>query len=153
MKHLGNLIHAEGATQKKKRVGRGPGSGHGRTATRGNKGAQSRRNYKQKRSFEGGQMPLSRRVPKFGFTNRFRVEYSILNVSRLQELYDAELITGSEVTAEMLRELGILSNKNEPLKILGNGDITASINIVADSFSETAKQKIESAGGTIKTNG
>lgn len=153
MKHLGNLIHAEGATQKKKRVGRGPGSGHGRTATRGNKGAQSRRNYKQKRSFEGGQMPLSRRVPKFGFTNRFRVEYQILNVSRLQELFDAELITGSEVTAEMLRELGILSNKNEPLKILGNGDITASVNIVADSFSETAKQKIESAGGTIKTNG
>lgn len=152
MKHIGNIQYAEGAKHKNKRIGRGAGSGHGGTATRGHKGAQSRRNYKTKRGFEGGQMPLHRRVPKFGFFNRFRVEYQVINVERLQDLAAANLFEGGNVNLEVLYKIGAVAKRTAPLKVLGNGDISSPINIVADKISEVAKQKIESAGGTVTIN-
>lgn len=148
MKHIGNLTYANGAKKNRKRIGRGAGSGHGGTSTKGHKGAQSRAGYKTKVAFEGGQMPLTRRVPKFGFFNRFRVEYQVMNVSRLQEMFDSNMFTENKVTLDILFELGAVSKRNMPLKILGNGDLNASLNVEAHSFSATAKQKIESAGGT-----
>lgn len=151
MKHIGNLTYANGAKKSRKRIGRGPGSGHGGTSTKGHKGAQSRAGYKTKVAFEGGQMPLTRRVPKFGFYNRFRVEYQVVNVARLQDLVDRNLVEG-EINAGMLFELGVISKKNLPVKILGNGEITASLKVTADKFSASAVQKIESAGGTVITN-
>lgn len=152
MKHIGNLSHAEGATHKKKRIGRGPGSGHGGTSTRGHKGQKSRSGAKIPRYFEGGQMPLNRRLPKFGFTNLFRVEYQTVNVGRLQELVDEKRID-AKVDLDTLYQIGVLSKKRLPLKILGNGDLNAKLEVVADHFSESAKQKIESAGGTAVSNG
>ncbi len=152
MKHIGNLNYAEGAKHKRKRIGRGPGSGHGGTSTRGNKGQQSRSGYTRFVGFEGGQMPLNRRIPKFGFNNRFRTEYQVVNVGRLQELFDNGSLEGGIVNAEVLMNLGMISKKNMPLKILGNGDVKAALTCAADSFSATAKQKIESAGGTVKIN-
>jgi len=148
MKHIGNLTYANGAKKSRKRIGRGAGSGHGGTSTKGHKGAQSRAGYKTKMAFEGGQMPLSRRVPKFGFFNRFRVEYQVINVGRLQEMVDLNIITENKITLESLFELGAVSKRNMPLKILGNGELSASLTVEAHGFSETAKQKIESAGGT-----
>ena len=150
MKHIGNLTYAEGSRHKKKRIGRGPGSGHGGTSTRGHKGQQSRRGNSRNFSFEGGQMPINRRLPKFGFNNRFRVEYQVVNVSSLQNLVDNNKIEDKKISFDLLYTLGVLSKKDIPVKILGNGDITASLNIEAHKFSETAKKKIESAGGTIK---
>ncbi|MBL7998092.1 MAG: 50S ribosomal protein L15 [Candidatus Kapabacteria bacterium] len=152
MKHIGNLQYAPGSRKKMKRVGRGAGSGHGGTSTRGHKGHQSRSNHTYKRGFEGGQMPLTRRIPKFGFTNIFRVEYQIVNVSQLQYLVDQGRISG-EVTPEILFNVGAVSKRTMPVKILGNGDISASLNVTADKFSGSAKQKIEQAGGTTNTNG
>ncbi len=149
MKHVGNIKYADGAKHKNKRIGRGPGSGHGGTSTRGHKGAQSRRNYKTKRGFEGGQMPLQRRVPKFGFFNRFRVEYQVINVERLQELAEANVFENGNVNLDTLYKIGAVSKRTVPLKVLGNGDITAPLYIVANKFSDVAKQKIESAGGTV----
>lgn len=151
MKHIGNLSYADGAKHKDKRIGRGPGSGHGGTATRGHKGAQSRRNYKTKRGFEGGQMPLHRRLPKFGFMNRFRVEYQIVNLGRIQELVEEGLII-DKVNFEVLFDLGAINKKDAPLKILGNGELKAKLAFEAHSFSDTAKQKIESVGGTVVVN-
>jgi large subunit ribosomal protein L15 len=153
MKHIGNLSPATGSTGKKKRIGRGAGSGHGGTSTRGHKGHKATSGYESKRGFEGGQMPLSRRLPKFGFSNPFRVEYQILNLSKLQELADSQSFTGNTVTPESLYEIGAISKRTVPLKILGNGEITAALHISAASFSDSAKQKIESAGGTAITNG
>lgn len=153
MKHVGNLSYAEGAVHKKKRIGRGPGSGFGGTSTKGHKGHQSRSGFKQNRGFEGGQMPLNRRLPKFGFFNRFRVEYQIINLSRLQELYEENVLTDNKVTPEILWELGVISKSRLPIKILGDGELKASLNIEAHKFSETAKQKIESAGGTVVIHG
>lgn len=147
MKHIGNLTYANGAKKSRKRIARGAGSGHGGTSTRGHKGAQSRAGYKTKVAFEGGQMPLSRRVPKFGFFNRFRVEYQVINVGRLQEMVEQGILTDNNVTLDSLFQLGAVSKRNMPLKILGNGEINASLTVEADSFSETAKQKIETAGG------
>jgi large subunit ribosomal protein L15 len=149
MKHIGNLSYAEGSTKKKKRIGRGPGSGHGGTSTKGHKGAQSRSGFHQNRGFEGGQMPLNRRVPKFGFSNRFRKEYEILNVGRLQELIDNNVIQDKNITFENLVELGVLASANKELKVLGNGELKAAINIKAHSFSATAVKKIETAGGVV----
>jgi large subunit ribosomal protein L15 len=151
MKHIGNLSYADGAKHKNKRIGRGPGSGHGGTATRGHKGAQSRRNYKTKRGFEGGQMPLHRRLPKFGFMNRFRVECQIMNLGRIQELVEEGRIT-DKVNFEILFDLGVINQKDMPLKILGNGELKSKLTIEAHRFSETAKQKIESVGGTVVVN-
>lgn len=152
MKHIGNLHPAEGSKHKNKRIGRGPGSGHGGTATRGHKGAQSRRNYKSKPGFEGGQMPLHRRLPKFGFTNRFRVEYQVINVARLQELVDNNLLPDNNVNFDTLFKLRVINKKDMPIKILGNGDLKTALTVEAHNFSESAKQKIESAGGKVVIN-
>src|SRR5690606_32386681 len=149
MKHIGNLTYAEGAKKKSKRIGRGPGSGHGGTSTRGHKGQKSRSGAKISRFKEGGQMPINRRLPKFGFFNRFRVEYQTVNVSRLQELIDNNLVESNNFTFESLYELGVIKKKNVPLKILGNGELKSSVNVSAHGFSESAKSKIESAGGTV----
>lgn len=149
MKHIGNLKSAEGSKHKKKRIGRGPGSGFGGTSTKGHKGQQSRAGYKRQRGFEGGQMPLNRRVPKFGFFNRSRIEYQIVNVGRLQELVDKNKILDNIVNFDILHKLGVISKNRLPLKILGNGDLTASLNVEAHNFTSSAKQKIENAGGTV----
>ncbi|MBL7973822.1 MAG: 50S ribosomal protein L15 [Candidatus Kapabacteria bacterium] len=151
MKHIGNLTYAPGSRKKKKRIGRGAGSGHGGTSTRGHKGHQSRSNHTFKRHFEGGQMPLTRRIPKFGFTNIFRVEYQVVNISRLQELVDNNIIT-NDVTPEILFANNVVSKRNTPIKILGNGNLSAKLNVMAHGFSESAKQKIEQAGGTVNTH-
>jgi len=149
MKHIGNLSYAAGSKKKNKRIGRGPGSGHGGTSTKGHKGAQSRSGYKSKRGFEGGQMPLHRRLPKFGFKNHFRKEFQIVNVSRLDELNQDGIIIDGIVNSEVLYNIGVISDANKPVKILGNGDLTSKLNVTANSFSLSAKQKIESAGGTV----
>ena len=152
MKHIGNLRPAEGSKHSDKRIGRGPGSGHGRTATRGHKGAQSRRNYKTKPGFEGGQMPLHRRLPKFGFFNRFRVEYQTVNVDKLQELFDNGLFPDNKVDFEILFNLRVINQKSAPLKILGNGELKQALTVEAHNFSDSAKQKIESVGGVVIVN-
>lgn len=147
MKHIGNLSYAEGSKHKRKRIGRGEGSGYGGTSTKGHKGQKSRAGYKKRRGFEGGQMPMHRRLPKFGFTNRFRTEYEIVNVGRLQELIDAGKVEG-KVDVETLANLGAVKTKDSLVKILGSGDLTASLEVKAHKFSNSAKSKIESAGGT-----
>jgi len=152
MKHIGNLTYAEGAKKKRKRIGRGQGSGHGGTATRGHNGQKARSGAKISRFKEGGQMPINRRLPKFGFFNRFRVEYQTVNVSRLQELVDNNSFENNSVNFESLYNLGVIKKRNLPLKILGNGEINASLSVEAHSFSESAKNKIESAGGTVTVN-
>jgi large subunit ribosomal protein L15 len=143
---LSNLKPAEGATKTDKRIGRGQGSGRGGTSTRGHKGAKSRSGYKRRRGFEGGQMPLYRRVPKGGFKNINRVEYTGLNIDVLQKL--AELRGLTVITPEILRENGLLGKK-DLLKILGRGILTASVNVTANAFSDKAIQAIESVGGTV----
>ncbi|TAE26932.1 MAG: 50S ribosomal protein L15 [Candidatus Kapaibacterium sp.] len=149
MKHVGNLTYSPGSRKSVKRIGRGTGSGHGGTSTKGHKGHQSRAGYKRKRSFEGGQMPLNRRLPKFGFKNPFRIEYQCVNVAMLEELAVAGKFNGGAVTFDVLHDLGIISKGNAPLKILGNGAITKALKVSAHKFSESAKAKIESAGGTV----
>ena len=142
---LENLKPAKGATKASKRVGRGEGSGHGGTATRGMNGAKSRSGYSHKIGFEGGQMPIQRRLPKFGFKNPTRVEYKPVNLSVINALaVDAEL---SEVTIDDLFTAGIIS-KNEIVKVLGKGEITKAVNVVANAFSKSAAEKIQAAGGT-----
>ncbi len=149
MKHIGNLKYAEGSKHKKKRIGRGPGSGYGGTSTRGHKGAQSRSGYSRNFSFEGGQMPLNRRIPKFGFNNRFRTEYQVVNLSRLQELAEADKLSDNVVNFDLLYSLKVINKKDMPLKVLGNGDLKVALTVEANKFSETAKHKIESAGGKV----
>jgi large subunit ribosomal protein L15 len=136
-----SLRPASGATHYRKRVGRGPGSGHGKTAGRGSKGQKSRSGYRHQRGFEGGQMPLHRRVPKRGFTNIFRVEYDIVNVSALDR-FDANV----KVTPELLVEQQ-LARKSRPVKILGDGEIAKPLAVSAHKFSASAQAKIEAAGG------
>jgi large subunit ribosomal protein L15 len=143
--NLSNLKPAEGAVKKEKRIGRGPGSGHGGTSTRGHKGAKSRSGYKTKIGFEGGQMPLQRRVPKFGFKNINRVEYKAVNLAILQNLAENKGIT--EISFDVLRENGIIS-KNDLVKILGNGELKTKINVTAHKFSTAAKASIEAQGGS-----
>ena len=149
MKHIGNLSPADGAKHKRKRIARGPGSGHGGTSTRGHKGAQSRSGYSSKVGFEGGQMPLNRRLPKFGFFSRFRVEYQIVNVGTLQEMFDNNLIQDKKIDFDILLGLNAINNKRKPLKILGEGELSIPLTVEAHKVSESAKQKIESAGGTV----
>jgi large subunit ribosomal protein L15 len=139
---LSNLKPAEGSTKTRKRIGRGQGSGRGGTSTRGHKGAKSRSGYSKKIGFEGGQMPLQRRVPKFGFKNINRVEYKAINVDVLQAL--AEKKNLSVIDVEVLREAGFIS-KNDRVKILGNGTITAKIEVKAHAFSKSAVSAIEAA--------
>lgn len=144
---LSNLKYAEGSKKSKKRVGRGPGSGHGKTATRGMNGQLSRSGAKKKAWFEGGQMPLQRRVPKFGFTNIFKVEYQVVNVQDLQKLADAK---EKVVNNETLRKYGLVRKKNQPVKILGSGELKGKLQVEVNAFSKSAQEKIESAGGSIK---
>ena len=146
---LSNLKYAEGSRKTRKRVGRGEGSGHGGTATRGMNGQKSRSGAKYRAWFEGGQMPLQRRVPKRGFTNRFRVEFQPINLSTLQKLADDNKIENGKVDAVTLYKAGVI-NKVGPYKILGQGELKVKLEVEAHAFSASAKEKIESAGGTIK---
>jgi len=148
MNHLGNLTYAEGSRKKKKRIGRGQGSGRGGTSTRGNKGQQSRSGAKSKIGFEGGQMPLHRRLPKFGFTNFNRKEYLPINVARLEELAQKGRISDGKIDPEILYGLGIVAKKRVLIKILGNGELKTKLEITAHAFSVSAKEKIEAVGGT-----
>ena len=141
---LENLKPAKGATHNSKRVGRGQGSGKGGTATRGTKGAQARAGYEHKIGFEGGQMPIQRRLPKFGFKNPTRVEYKAVNVSAVEAL--AARLNQAELGVEDFKAAG-LAGKNDLVKVLGNGEITAAVTVTADAFSKSAITKIEAAGG------
>jgi large subunit ribosomal protein L15 len=142
---LHTLKPASKSTKNKLRKGRGQGSGAGGTSTRGHKGAKSRSGYSQKQGFEGGQMPLQRRIPKFGFKNINRVQYQVINIQTLQELSEKHNI--DTFTPEVLAENG-LAKKKAPLKILSNGELTAKINVTANAFSAAAKAQIEAKGGT-----
>jgi len=147
---LSNLKYAKGAVKKRKRVGRGEGSGYGGTATRGMNGQKSRSGAKRRAWFEGGQMPLQRRVPKRGFKNIFRIEYQAINVMSLQRLVDEKKLDGNKIDAVVLYKNGLISKAVAPYKILGDGELTAKLEVEAHKFSASAKQKIEAAGGTIK---
>jgi len=143
---LNNLKPAEGSKFNRKRVGRGPGSGNGKTAGRGNKGAQSRSGWKYKRGFEGGQMPLHRRVPKRGFTNIFRTEYDVVNLDQLEKLFEK----GATVTIESLRDAGIVSSRTAKVKVLARGEMTKALTVQAHKFSGKAAEKIAAAGGKVE---
>ena len=140
---LDKLKPADRSKFKKKRVGRGPGSGLGKTSGRGHKGAQSRSGYHFKRGFEGGQMPLHRRVPKRGFNNIFRTEYDVVNLDQLESRFDQ----GAEVTPETLRAAGLVSSKTSLVKILARGEVTKALNVQAHKFSGKAAEKLAAAGG------
>jgi large subunit ribosomal protein L15 len=140
---LHDLSPAKGSKRNKKRVGRGPGSGLGKTAGRGHKGQRSRSGYSRRVGFEGGQMPLVRRVPKRGFTNIFRVEYSIINVRTLEALEE------TEVTPEVLLAHHLVK-KGQPVKVLGDGDLSKAVTVKAQKFSKVAREKIEAAGGSCE---
>ena len=141
---LENLKPAKGATHNSKRLGRGQGSGKGGTSTRGTKGAQARAGYEHKIGFEGGQMPIQRRVPKFGFKNPTRIEYKAVNVAAIQAL--AEQLGRAEIGVEDIKAAG-LADAKELVKVLGNGEITAAVTVTADAFYASAVSKIETAGG------
>ncbi len=143
---LSNLKPPKGANRNRKRVGRGPGSGLGKTAGRGSKGAQSRSGYKQKRGFEGGQMPLHRRLPKRGFHNPFRVEYAVVNLDDLTTRFAA----GTVVTPEVLRAARLVTTK-QPIKVLARGEIAVALTVKAHKFSGKAAEKIAAAGGSVET--
>ena len=142
---LNNLKPKKGSRHAKKRVGRGPGSGHGKTAARGEKGQKSRSGYSGKRGFEGGQMPLHRRIPKRGFTNIFKKEYAVVNLSDL-ERFD----NGATVDEAALREAGLVKGRNDGIKVLGTGELTKKLTVSATKFSATARKQIEAAGGTCQ---
>ena len=142
---LNNLKPAEGSTHSRRRIGRGPGSGLGGTATRGHKGAKARSGYKRKIGFEGGQMPLQRRVPKFGFKNINHREFQAVNVDTLQALAEAKNLT--KVTVNDLMEAGLVNGKLG-VKILGNGSLTAKLDVEANAFSKSAEEAIKAVGGT-----
>lgn len=142
--NLHNLKPAKGSTHNTKRVGRGQGSGKGGTATRGTKGAQARAGYEHKIGFEGGQMPIQRRLPKFGFNNPTRVEYIAVNLSALQVL--SEKLGTSVITLDVIKEAG-LARQKDLVKVLANGELTAKLEVSANAFSKTAVEKIEAAGG------
>ncbi len=145
--NLSNLKPAEGSTKTRKRIGRGTGSGLGGTSTRGHKGAKSRSGYSKKIGFEGGQMPLQRRVPKFGFKNINRVEYKAINLDLIDALAQAKNL--ETVGLEQLREAGFI-NKRQLVKILANGSLSRAVNVEANAFSAAAQSAIEAAGGTTK---
>ncbi len=142
---LSHLRPPDGAVKKRKRVGRGPGSGTGKTAGRGSKGAQSRSGYKRKRGFEGGQMPLHRRLPKRGFINPFRVEFAVVNLDELAERFEA----GAVVTVDGLRERGLVPAAL-PVKVLGRGELDKALTVQVHKFSASAVRKIAAAGGTAE---
>ncbi|MDR0559472.1 MAG: 50S ribosomal protein L15 [Prevotellaceae bacterium] len=142
--NLHNLKPAKGSTHRKKRIGRGQGSGHGGTSTRGHKGAQSRSGYSRKFGFEGGQMPIQRRLPKYGFTNINRVEYKPVNISTLQKLFEDRNL--ASITVETLIDAGLISKKDK-VKILGNGELNATLEVSAHAFSKSAIEAIEAKQG------
>lgn len=142
---LSNLKPAKGSTHKVKRIGRGPGSGHGGTSTRGHKGAQSRSGYSRKVGFEGGQMPIQRRLPKFGFKNPFRKEYKGINIGMIDEV--AKKLSITVITREVLVNAGLVSRK-QLYKVLGDGELTTKLEIHANGFSASAEKAIESLQGT-----
>lgn len=146
--NLNNIQPASGATHNSKRIGRGQGSGKGGTSTKGHKGQKSRAGYSQKIGFEGGQMPLQRRLPKFGFNNINRKEYRAINLDTIQALVDAKNL--SEVTKEVLIENG-LSSKNDIVKILGRGELKSAVSISANKFTKSAEEAISKAGGKAIT--
>ena len=147
---LSSITPTKGSVKnKKKRIGRGQGSGKGGTATRGHKGAQSRSGYSRKLGFEGGQMPLQRRIPKFGFKNINRVEYKPINLDALQKLVDSKKVKKNTISISTMIENGLV-NRNDLVKVLGNGEIKSSLTVEAHGFSKSAKESIEKAGGQIK---
>src|SRR5215218_56132 len=141
---LNNLKPAKGSTHKKKRVGRGPGSGLGKTSGRGHKGQKSRSGYSSRPGFEGGQMPLQRRLPKRGFTNIFKKQWLEISLAKLEENFNA----GDEITPEILHNRGLIKKAKHDLVILGSGEISKALKISAHRFTKTAKDKIEAAGGS-----
>jgi len=143
---LSNLKPPAGSTHAKKRVGRGHGTGQGTQAGRGHKGAQSRSGYKFKRGFEGGQMPLHRRIPKRGFHNPFRTEYAVVNLDTLAERFES----GTVVTPELLRERGLVNSTRTPIKVLARGDVAKKLTVRAHKFSGKAAEKIAAAGGSAE---
>ena len=145
--NLSGLKPPPGQTKKKKRVGRGMGSGHGKTSARGHKGQHAGTGFSQKRGFEGGQMPLHRRLPKRGFTNIFKKHYAIVNLGRLEKL------EGDTFNADRLMELGVIRKVGDGLKILGTGQLTRKISVEAHHFSKSALEKIQQAGGTAQVIG
>ena len=142
--NLSTLKAPKKANSNKKRIGRGMGSGMGKTSTRGHKGQGSRSGYSMMRGFEGGQMPLHRRLPKRGFTNIFKTEYEVVNLERLAAL------TESEITPEVLRKAGVVNGKNALVKVLGQGELSKALTISAHKFSKSAQEKIEKAGGRVQ---
>ena len=144
--NLSNLKSAEGSTKTRKRIGRGPGSGLGGTSTRGHKGAKSRSGYSKKVGFEGGQMPLQRRVPKFGFKNINRIEYKAINLETIQKLAEAKKL--EKVGVNDFIEAGFISS-SQLVKVLGNGTLTAKLSVEAHAFSKSAVAAIEAAGGNV----
>ncbi len=146
--NLHELAPARGAKKRRKRIGRGPGSGHGKTATKGHKGLLARSGGGKRPGFEGGQMPLVRRLPKFGFTNPSRVEYAIVNLTSLVDW------TGSEtITPQAMVDAGLVKRKKRPIKILGNGELKKSLVVQAHKFSKSAEAKIQAAGGRVEVIG
>jgi len=145
MLSLSNLSPNPGSSRPRKRIGRGPGSGHGKTATRGHKGFKARSGGGIKVGFEGGQMPLQRRIPKRGFNNPFRQEFGVVNVSALEK-FDS----GVRVDRQTLVDAGLVSKKYELVKLLGDGELTKSLTVVVDKLSESARRKIEAVGGKIE---
>ena len=145
---LNNLTPAAGSRGREKRLGRGEGSGHGGTSTRGHKGAKARSGYSRKTGFEGGQMPIQRRLPKFGFTNPNRVEYKAINVDVLELIATENNL--SVITLDAIREAGY-AGRNDLVKILGNGTLTKAVEVTANAFSKSAIAKIEAAGGKANT--
>ncbi|MGH9348815.1 MAG: 50S ribosomal protein L15 [Vicinamibacterales bacterium] len=143
---LSHLKPAERSKKNRKRVGRGPGTGQGVQAGRGHKGAQSRSGYKRKRGFEGGQMPLHRRLPKRGFHNEFRTEYAVVNLDTLDGRFDAETV----ITPELLRERGVVKGSRLPIKVLARGDVSKKLTVKAHKFSGRAAEKIAAAGGATE---
>ncbi len=144
---LNNLKPKKGARHAKKRVGRGPGSGHGKTSSRGEKGQKSRSGFSRSLGFEGGQMPLHRRLPKRGFTNIFKKEHAVVNVSDL-ERFD----NGATVDEATLRQAGLVKGSHDGVKVLGNGELTKKLTVTATKFSKSAKEIIEKAGGSCQEN-
>ena len=143
---LHDLAPAKGSKKARKRVGRGPGSGLGKTAGRGHKGQKSRSGFRRRPGFEGGQMPLVRRLPKRGFTNIFRTEYAVINVDDLAVLAEEGI---TEISPEVLADVGLV-RRGKLLKVLGNGELSASLKVTANAFSKSARSKIEAAGGTCE---
>jgi large subunit ribosomal protein L15 len=146
---LSDLKPSERSKKNKKRVGRGPGTGQGTQAGRGHKGALSRSGFKFKRGFEGGQMPLHRRVPKRGFHNPFRTEYAVVNLDLLADRFEA----GTVITPELLRERGLIHSTRQPIKVLARGDVSKKLTVRAHKFSGKAAEKIAAAGGTVEVLG